>query len=40
MTFHTYVLARDFGVSETILVTDTGHERLTTYPRALLVGDT
>ena len=33
MTFHTYVLARDFGFSETILVTETGCKRLTTYPR-------
>ena len=37
MTFHTYVLARDFGFSETILVTETGCERLTTYPRKLIV---
>ena len=38
MVFHTYVLARGFGMSETILVTDTGHERLTTFPRQLFVG--
>ena len=38
MTFHTYLLARDFGVSETIVITDTGYERLTRYPRALVVG--
>ena len=37
MTFHTYVLARDFGFSETILVTGTGCERLTNYPRELIV---
>ena len=37
MTFHTYVLARDFGFSETILVTETGCERLTTWPRELIV---
>ena len=37
MTFHTYVLARDFGFSETILVTETGCERLTNYPRELIV---
>jgi Xaa-Pro dipeptidase len=37
MTFHTYVLAKGFGMSETILVTDDGHERLTRYPRTLLV---
>lgn len=36
--FHTYVLARGFGMSETILVTDTGHERLTRFPRRLFVG--
>ena len=37
MTFHTYVLARDFGFSETILVTEAGCERLTSYPRELIV---
>jgi Xaa-Pro dipeptidase len=37
MTFHTYVLAQGFGMSETILVTEDGHERLTRYPRKLLV---
>ena len=37
MTFHTYVLARDFGFSETILVTESGCERLTNYPRELIV---
>ncbi len=37
MVFHTYVLARGFGMSETILVTETGHERLTTFPRQLFV---
>lgn len=36
--FHTYVLARGFGLSETILVTENGHERLTRFPRALFVG--
>ena len=40
MTFHTYVLARDFGFSETILVTETGCERLTTWPRELIVAGT
>ena len=40
MTFHTYVLARDFGFSETILVTETGCERLTTCPRELIVAGT
>jgi Xaa-Pro dipeptidase len=37
MTFHTYLLARGLGMSETILVTDDGYERLTRYPRSLLV---
>lgn len=35
MTFHTYVLARGFGMSETIAVTETGIERLTNFPRRL-----
>ena len=38
MTFHTYVLARGFGMSETIAVTADGHERLTNFPRQLFVG--
>ncbi len=37
MTFHTYVLARGFGMSETIAVTETGHERLTHFPRRLFI---
>jgi len=37
MTLHTYVLARGFGMSETILVTPDGHERLTNFPRELIV---
>ena len=37
MTFHTYVLARGYGMSETILVTPGGCERLTNFPRKLLV---
>jgi Xaa-Pro dipeptidase len=37
MVFHTYVLARGFGMSETIAVTESGHERLTNFPRRLLV---
>jgi Xaa-Pro dipeptidase len=37
MVFHTYVLADSFGFSETIAVTPGGHERLTRYPRALIV---
>ena len=38
MTFHTYVLARDFGMSETIVITETGYERLTQFSRELVVG--
>lgn len=37
MVFHTYVLARGFGMSETIAITETGHERLTSFPRQLFV---
>lgn len=37
MTFHTYVLARGFGMSETIAITESGHERLTAFPRRLFV---
>ena len=37
MVFHTYVLARGFGMSETIRVTGDGHERLTNFPRRLFV---
>ncbi len=37
MTFHTYVLARGFGMSETIAVTTDGYERLTCFPRKLFV---
>lgn len=37
MTFHTYVLARGFGMSETIHITEDGYERLTNYPRMLFV---
>jgi Xaa-Pro dipeptidase len=37
MTFHTYLLARGFGFSETICITDNGYERLTNYPRELIV---
>ena len=36
-TFHTYVLARGFGMSETIVITDNGYERLTHFPRQLFV---
>ena len=37
MTFHTYLLARGFGLSETIVITETGCERLTKFPRRLIV---
>ncbi len=37
MTFHTYVLVRGFGFSETIAITEGGFERLTRYPRELIV---
>ena len=37
MTFHTYVLAKGFGMSETIAVTANGCERLTNFPRRLFV---
>lgn len=36
-TFHTYVLARGFGMSETIAITEAGYERLTNFPRQLFV---
>ena len=38
MVFHTYLLARGFGLSETIAITDTGYERLTRFPRQLFIG--
>jgi Xaa-Pro dipeptidase len=37
MVFHTYVLARGFGMSETIAITADGFERLTRFPRQLFV---
>ena len=37
MTFHTYVLARGFGMSETIAITEDGYERLTQFPRQLFI---
>jgi len=37
MVFHTYVLARGFGMSETIVITESGIERLTNFPRQLFV---
>ena len=37
MVFHTYVLARGFGMSETIAITEDGYERLTGFARRLFV---
>jgi Xaa-Pro dipeptidase len=37
MTFHSYVIVRGFAVSETIVITRTGYERLTNYSRELLL---
>ena len=37
MVFHMYTSAQGIGVSETVLVTDNGGERLTRTPRKLLV---
>jgi Xaa-Pro dipeptidase len=37
MTFHTYVLASGFGMSETITITEDGFEKLTNFPRQLFV---
>ena len=37
MTFHTYVLAKGFGMSETIAITLDGYKRLTTFSRQLFV---
>ncbi len=37
MTLHSYVLARGFGISETIAITESGFERLTNFPRQLFV---
>jgi Xaa-Pro dipeptidase len=37
MTLHSYLLAQGFGFSETILITETGYERLTNYPRELIL---
>ena len=37
MTLHTYVLAKGFGMSETIAITPGGYERLTNFPRKLFV---
>jgi Xaa-Pro dipeptidase len=39
MVFHSYLLVRGFGLSETVHVTETGLERLTAYRRALLVAE-
>ena len=37
MAFHTYLLVDGFGFSETIAITGSGYERLTGYPRELIV---
>lgn len=37
MTLHTYVLAKGFGMSETIAITPDGYERLTNFTRTLFV---
>jgi Xaa-Pro dipeptidase len=37
MVFHTYVLARGFGMSETIAIIEDGYETLTRFPRQLFV---
>ena len=38
MTFHTYLLVNGFGMSETILINESGYERLTNFPRKLFIG--
>lgn len=38
MTFHTYLLVNGFGMSETIRITSKGYERITKFPRKLLIG--
>ena len=38
MVFHVYASAEGIGISETVLVTDDGGERLTRTPRRMLVG--
>ena len=38
MTFHTYLLVNGFGMSETILINESGYERLTNFPRKLFNG--
>ncbi|MFM2477116.1 M24 family metallopeptidase [Celerinatantimonas sp. MCCC 1A17872] len=37
MTFHTYILAKGFGMSESIVITEQGYERLTNFSRQLFV---
>lgn len=37
MTLHTYLLVQGFGMSETIVVTESGYERLTNFDRRLFV---
>lgn len=38
MVFHTYLLVDGFGISESIVITDNGYDRLTNFSRMLLVG--
>lgn len=38
MMFHTYLLVNGFGMSETIRITSYGFERITQFPRKLLIG--
>ncbi len=37
MTLHTYMLIKGFGISETIVITNGGYERLTNFPRKLFI---
>lgn len=36
-TWHAYISAGGVNISETIVITDEGYERLTTYPRELIM---
>ncbi|WP_321938082.1 Xaa-Pro peptidase family protein [Paraburkholderia sp. J8-2] len=37
MTFHAYISARGLNISESIVITDRGHERLTTFDRGIIL---
>ena len=39
MVLHMYLTIANISISETVLVTPDGSERLTTYPRELIVRD-